>query len=226
MDFGTLKTTLRKEVGNPTVGEVSDAEMGEFVNYAYRDVSGRYKHHDMRKRCTFVTTAGIDKYELPPEASVLLGVRDATTGRSLTKQGNRFVASRRVPEYNTRPRAYVRYRHYIQLVPAPDGPYTVELYFTASAGALAGDTNVPVVPEEWHIGIVKLAKWYLYDRKGDAPKAQQAYNTFKLWLSDMPDTIDEEAAAIDSGVELPELAHHRFGWGTSRFDDGYFDYRD
>lgn len=227
MNFVELRAALRVSVKNPDEGDAPEEILGQYVNEGYRDLASRYAYHQTRKRCTFTTVAGVAKYQLPPDLSSVLRLRDNTHGRKLWKRGDRAVADQHVPQFEHWPRFYVRYRHYVELLPTPaeDG-YVIEVYYIAIPAILQLDGDVPVLPDLWHRGIILRAKWYYYIDKGDTAQQTAADNTYKLWLSDKPSEIEEESVDIDSGVELPELTKPLYSYISSRFDDGLFDFRD
>lgn len=226
MNFGELKARLRKSVKNPSVDDVPDSELGEHINDGYKDLAGRYAYHQTRKRCTFTTEVGQSKYQLPADCASVLRLRDNTHGRKLKKSGDRGLSSRGVPEINFWPSSYVRYRNYVDLRPVPDGNYVIEIYYIAIPQLLVADTDLPVLPDTWDIGIWLRAIWYYHMVHGDSAQATQALNNYTVWLSDKPSEIEEESVDIDSSVELPELAGQRSLAPSSRYDDGLFDYRD
>jgi hypothetical protein len=226
MNFGELKSRLRRSVKNPSQDDVSDEELGEYINYGYKDLAGRYAYHQTRKICTFSTVAGESKYQLPPDCASVLRLRDNTHGKKLRKSGDRGLSSRGVPEVNFWPSSYVRYRNYVNLRPVPDGIYVIEIYYIAIPQLLVNDTDLPVLPDTWDVGVWLRAIWYYHMTNGDTAQATTALTNYTVWLSDKPSEIEEESVDIDSSVEVPELASYRSVAPSSRFDDGLFDFRD
>jgi hypothetical protein len=226
VNFGELKARLRTSVKNPDEQDVPEDILGSYINSGYLDLAARYDFHQTRKRCTFVTVAGQAKYQLPGDIAAVLRLRDNTHGRKIWKKGDRAIASQHVPKYQFWPRYYVRYRNYVELIPTPseDG-FVIEVYYIAIPAILAEDSDIPVLPLTWHDGVVKRARWYYFDEKGDVAQATAALNSYSVWLSDKPSEIEQESVDIDSGVELPTLSR-RGGYCGQRFDDGYFDFRD
>lgn len=228
MDFAALKARLRVSLKNPTISDLSDPDCGTYINSGYTDLSGRYPAHQTRKRCSFDTVASQAKYQLPLDISAVLRLRNSTLGYKLSKKGDRHVANRGIPIIERCPREYVRYRNYVELLPTPDAVYTIEVFYLALQVLLANDSDVPVLPDNWHDGIWMRAKWYYFMDHGDLAQQTNALNAYTIWLSDKPSEIDEESRDIDSGVELPELTRveRSFASAGSQFDDGFFDYRD
>jgi hypothetical protein len=206
MTISEMRTMLRSRIGSPSTVDVPDAKLTESINIAYKDIADRYRFHKARKRCQFSTIVGQDKYDLPSDVLAVLRVSDETNRKKLTKGGDRTVSSRQQDATQGRPVWYVRYRDYMQLGPVPDGVYLMEVFYKyALADLTDADNQTPGIPSSWHYGIVLMAKYYYYEDQGDSPKAQTAYEAWKLWVADKPTEIDEETVDIDSGVEIPTL---------------------
>lgn len=227
MNLVELRASLRRSIKNPGEQDVPEADLRDYINEGYRDLAGRYQYHQTRKRCTFVTVAHQAKYQLPPDLASVLRLRDNTHGRKLKKAGDRLIADQHVPKFEHWPHKYVRYRNYVELVPVPDADgYVIEVWYIAIPQLLSLDTDVPVLPETWHRGIVLRARWHYFVDRGDSAQATEALNLFTVWVSDKPSEIEEESVDIDSAVEVPELTQPLYGRHSTRFDDGLFDFRD
>lgn len=226
MNFAALKARLRRSVKNPGEEDVPDTDLGENINEGYRDLASRYAYHQTRKRCTFVTVVGQDRYQLPPDLASVLHLRDNTHGKKIWKGGDRTATVKSIYEVRWWPKKYVRYRNYVQLLPTPDGEYVIEVYYIAIPALLTLAEDVPVLPETWHIGIMMRAKWYYFIDRGDSAQATEALNNYTIWLSDKPSEIEEESVDIDSSVEVPTSANPRTGASPSGFDDGTWDFKD
>lgn len=207
MQLSDIRSKLRRKIGNPTTGDVPNADLDEHINDAYRDVATKFKHHKARKLCMFDTVDGTASYGLPSVAGSVFKVWDTTTPGKLSKKGPHWYASIATEHENGQPLYYVRFRQHIILVPTPDGVYTLEIFYTDTITDLTNDSDVPVLPETWTPAIWMLARWYYYDDQGDMPKADKAFDTYRIWLSDKPSEIEEESVDIDSGAELPTLTN-------------------
>lgn len=199
-----IRDKLRRQVGNPTTTQVTDADMLAFVNLGYRHLANRYRFRQMRSRTTVATVASQRAYTLPAGAGSILRVRDTTNQVKLTKLGDRRAAELLDVDVTGKPTNYILYDTTYELHPTPDGVYNIELYYKLTITDLAaGDT--PLIPESWHPGILTLAKYYYWDDQGDLVKATAALNLFNAWVREQPVELDEEKSDLDSGVELPTL---------------------
>ena len=205
-DLITLRTRLRKRIGNPTVAAVPDADLTQVINDAYGEIATKYKFHKVRKLCTFDTVVDQQKYGLPTDCYAVLRVRDTTNKIKLEKAGDRTAATDDATA-SAKPTSYVRQRDWIALYPTPDDIYTMELFYKAKPTDLSADVDYPVLPGAWDEGLLRLARFYYWDSIGDLPKATYAQTLYDKWVSDMPLEFDDEADVIDSGVEIPTLGN-------------------
>lgn len=209
MDLLQLRTKLRRQVGNPTSGDVTDSLLNEQINQAYKDVADRFRFHRNRKLCTFSTVVGQAEYGLPADLLSIIRVRDTTNGVRLIKSDSKRDAALDVATMDNRgkPTHYSRYRTWVTLDPVPDGIYTIELFYKGNIVDLVSDSDTPVLPDTWHHGILLMAKYHYYIDQPDAPKAQHAMGAFNDWATNKPSEVDEEKSDFDSGVEIPTLSH-------------------
>lgn len=205
MNLSQIRTRLRRRIGNPDTGDVSNTDLNEYINDSYRELAVNYSHHKVRKICTFPTVVGTADYGIPADAGAILGVRDTTNNVKLVKFGLRRGDTVTVTQ-NGRPQAYERIRGFVRLYPPPDGIYTIRLRYRENITDLSADGDEPLIPMTWHFGIVLHARWNYFDDKGDIPKATHAWNTFVAWVEGKQTEIEEESIDLDSGVELPTLA--------------------
>lgn len=207
MDLVTIRTRLRRQCGSPDTTDVPEADLTEFINSAYRDISSRYRFHTVRKICQFSTVAGDKMYGLPTDCEAVLRVRDVTSGKKLAKRGDRFVAEQEASDVDVEgaPTDYVRQKDWIWLDPTPDTVYVIEVFYKAGITDLSADADEPIIPVSWHEGILKLARHKFYDDKGDIPKAKYALENYNSWLSTKTIELDEEKSDIDRGVVIPTL---------------------
>lgn len=213
----TARDKLRRQVGNPTTTQVSDALMLEYINLGYRHIGTRYRFRTLRVKSTVPTVNGTRAYNLPTGSGTILSVRDVTNERKLTKIGDRRASALIDTTVTGKPEKYVLYATTYELHPTPDAVYSIELYYKRTITDLvAADT--PLIPESWHPGIIIVARYYYWDDQGDLVKASAALNIFNAWVREQPVEVDEEKTDIDSGVEIPSLTQN-----TTRYD---FDHAD
>lgn len=211
MQLSVLRTKLRSRIGNPDTTDVPDVDLTAHINSAYRDIADRFRFHAVRKICTFPTVSGTKDYGLPADLSVILNARDETSGSKLSKTDYSDDAWQESEndDVDGIPESYIRMRNFIRIEPTPDGVYTIRLFYKAGVVDLAADADAPILPDSWHEGILKLARYYFYDSKPDAPKAQYALANYNSWVSTKPVEVDEEKKDLDKGVRIPTLQKAR-----------------
>jgi hypothetical protein len=207
MNLGQIRADTRIGVGNVTTTDVPDSALNACINKAYRYIATVYPNLPSRVISTITTVVGIQNYNLPADCFAVRKLWDITNNTWLTKRGERWGAQQQVANASQgKPTDYIRYLNYVQLWPIPDGIYTIDLYYQSSIADLVSDADVPVIPIPWHEGLIikSCFVYYSWYRK-DYVKAQAEDVTWKMWLSEMPTSIDLENVDIDSGVDIPTL---------------------
>ncbi|CAB4165026.1 hypothetical protein UFOVP1537_46 [uncultured Caudovirales phage] len=208
MNLGTIRTSVRKRVGNPTVGDVPDATLDDVINRSYRQICDRFRFYTTRKLCAFDTVLDQQKYNLPTSSLVVLAVSDTTNKNTLIARDESW-ANDNIIDATThgKPTSYVHIKDWMQLYPIPDDTYSIKVYYRYSVADLAVDADEPLIPLEWHEGICLLARAVYYDDNQDIPKAQYTFTAYSAWLSTKPNEMDEEMKISDEqGVRVPTKA--------------------
>lgn len=211
MNLAQLRTDLRSAVGSPTVNDVTDDMLTSLINKAHRYIATVYPNLSSRVVVTTQTVIGTQDYAVPADCFAVREVWDSTNNVKLTKRGERWAAEHKwLTPTNARPHSYVRFVNVLQLWPPPDGIYNIDMYYQQTIQDMAADSDVPVIPIPWHDGLVLKARWYYYDQlRSDIPKASASDVSWRMWLAEMPTSLDQETVDIDSGVELPTLRRGR-----------------
>jgi hypothetical protein len=205
MNLGEMQTKLRRQIGQPSLNAVPDLELTEHLNGAYRDISNKYRFHQVRRVVTFNTIALNDRYNLPSDCASIMRLRDATNEVKLEKWDDRRFSGRKSAAIPGKPQFYLRNENYVQLVPTPDAVLVMELKYKAVIAGLVSVIDVPTLPLTWHEGIVRLARFKYFEDATDLPKAKAAWDLWQAWLADQPIEVDEEKTDFDSGVSVPTL---------------------
>lgn len=215
MQLLELRNRLRSQIGNPTTVDVTDQDLNQLLNDSMKDITGRFRFHKARKRCSFWTVNGQGRYGLPVDCESVLRLWDMTNRLKLEKIGDRqFSSQTNLADTVAKPEKYVRYRDYVELYPIPDqgtsaeaqDGYEIEVYYKYKQALLTDNSDVPGIPDSWHLGIVLYAKYLYRMNQDDIPKQQAALEVWKIWVQDKPTEIDEESVDIDSGVDVLTLS--------------------
>lgn len=217
--LSSLRTLLRKRIGNPSTTDVPDSDLTELINYAHREIVNKFPFKVNRGETSFNTVAGTQSYSMPTDVFVTRKLYDSTNKRRLVQKGERYFSEHAFDD-NGQPMYYVRIGSTLRLLPTPDDVYTIKHIYKAKITDLSADGDTVLTGQNWDEGLLKLARVKYYtDLKPDIPKATFFTNDYKLWLQDQPTEVAEESDDIDTGVELPTLA----GTSDSRLD---FDHED
>jgi hypothetical protein len=203
MDLQTMRTRLRRRIGNPATSDVADAVLNDHLNEAYNEMVDRFPHHKTRSKSTVNTVAGDSSYDLPAAMEALLFVRDNTNFRRLKKRGLQWLAGIG-EQVNGKPEHYIRFQNAVEIVPPPDDVYVLEFTGISRVTPLASGGDTPIVSPSWHMGIVLLARWHFFDEAGDLAKAKYALDSWKVWLSNKPTEAEQETPDA-GGVEISTL---------------------
>lgn len=223
MDFGTMTSKLRQSIGNPSTGDVTDATLQELINDAYVEIGDKFRFFKGRKVCTFPTVDGVSAYSLPSTSVELIRVYDTTNKVKIELMSDSEAQIYRLDESDTatygKPKYYTHYRDWIRFIPVPNDVFTMEIYYRIVMTQLVASADVPVFPEAWHTGIVRLSRYNYFEFiANDPPKAINAMNSYKMWLQDKPDEVAQELMHLDRGVVIPTLSENT---GVERLDFSY-----
>ena len=223
MTLAQLRTALRLRIGSPSTTDVPDANLTGHVNSAYQEILNKYKFKRRRGKAKFSTQIGVSKYIVSDLTDVIYTVWDRTNGKMLERVGKTKLAQE---DYNSTPPTSVQngkptqWDHaetYLHLLPAPDAVYQIEFVYKVIFVALSLDADVPIIPFNWHRGIIILGAHIYYDDEGSDPqKAVYHKNQFRDWVADQPVEEHEATESIDSGVQVPSLS----GGAMTRRPDG------
>lgn len=210
MNLGEIRGLVRFYL-NETSGEgfYKNVDLDRLINQAIRKVNAELARHapDLFTIAqTFPTQAGVKSYALPEDFRRLRRLEHAPSEEEITKlEGLPFPDTERGHEWpfdgRGKPRRFVLRAKQYDLLPIPDGVYTLRLYYDQLQPDLSEDDEVPTTPEEWHDMIalwaailalpanadsyLELLALYrerqgdlvtaLFDRKGTTPLVVQGY---------------------------------------------------
>jgi hypothetical protein len=80
---------------------------------------------------------------------------------------------------------YITQDSKLGLYPEPDGVYTVSYQYWSTHSDMAGNTDVPVIPERFHDVIVNRAKYYAYMLRSDLQSAQLTERDYREGVTRM-----------------------------------------
>jgi hypothetical protein len=210
MNLGEMLVSLRRQIGNPTVADVTDSVLTEVINTAYKEIVSKHNFRRIKQLCRFNTIQGTSTYNLPSGVDAVLKARNNTDQVRLEKYDALRHMHRTSADVEGHPRFYVLMENFIRLIPTPDEVYEIEVYYRGQLAPLVSNSQSPVIPDSWHSGIVKLARHHYYDEiEGDLVKSKAALESFGIWLSGRVVEADEEKTDFDTGVIIEPLYSSR-----------------
>jgi hypothetical protein len=205
MTLSELREKLRSRIGNP---DLLNSDLDAHLNSALLEIWNKYKFQSRKARAHFQTASGKDKYSVSSITDVIYTVWDRTNKMRLERIAKTGLAERDYAGVQSgKPQFWAHIEGYLQLLPVPDGIYTIEFVYKPRCPVLVKDLDVPAIPPTWHRGIYILASAIYYeDQAGDPMRAAYHRRSFQEWVADQPVEEHEETEAIDSGVEIPTLS--------------------
>jgi hypothetical protein len=210
MNFGTIKLLVKRNLGNRTD---IDAYITEWINSTYMDLVTTGKFPEAAHFApipvpaldgTTIITTNIEEPNYPVPADFLFPVsmRDLTNNIPLRARDIRWYERKRSTQsgksYN-----YIIYGSSLILDPTPNTVNTLVLRYRQKLAlpVLVQDTDIPVVGEEWHEGLVLGATYRGTSSLGypDAAKWQLDLKNFIVGHSEQ---ATEEEEDVDIGFNF------------------------
>lgn len=177
MNVGEIATRVKRQFGDESNVQVTDADITRWVNDSLREIAA---NNDLLQTiATTALTVGQRDYTLPPDILTLRSVH--FKGRKL-KGLNAREAEEYITTQNTStgdPQLFWIWANKINLHPAPNtaDPDDLQIFYTRRPLAVDDNLDVPELPLEYHNRIVEycLAQAYELDENWSAAqlKGQQ-----------------------------------------------------
>lgn len=193
-------------LGSPTLGELKTslqargyatdtaAQQVEFINTAYRRVLNARRYWPfLAAATTFPTVAGTSLYTVSAtDAATFDAVRLLDPSSNLTyevdfkpRQELETLVANNSPAYNDTPDYWTRRGDQIQLWPAPNKVYTVQLDYTSHPAKLVNDADTLVIPRNWVDVVLWASIVEIATRQRDWQTAGQAEARYQAELASM-----------------------------------------
>jgi hypothetical protein len=203
MQLSALQARCRTRFRDPNQNIVTDTEWTDYLNDAYRDVIAASPHWPFLEtvNCSaLVVAANTRSVALPTDVTRVLAVRNATDGfpmRPLLSGTKQHLYLD--PEQNMTgvPEWYRVIAGRIEVWPLPTTPTTLHVEYPAPPSLLAGASDEPVFPEQYHHILVEgaLQRAYLDDGNLEqaAVHADQYGSILGNMLLDLVGTAQEDS---------------------------------
>ena len=172
---------------------VSDANLLEFINSAYQDVSTEHAWHWREATQSITTTAGDSTYDAPADWHSTLSMTITGSGDIVGRvlQRRSWKWTRRVSHTNVQsiPAFYCEYDGVFYIYPSPDGVYTVDHRYLQTVSDLGALGNSVVSPDQFDRLIVTRASSYVAQKLRDTELYQMMETQYNKQIRNMKDDI-------------------------------------
>lgn len=228
--LGSLRAELIPQIIR---GDIATARWNRWINLAYRHVAAMVTINEMMGSLAINTVASQPLYTLPKAVAWIKSIPLSdpalfpyTGGRNM---GMIDLASyRELPDLpgwgNTwGPYKYFRFGRLLVLWPTPIAAKSVIIDFRVRPSDLVADTDSPILPEEWHEGILLRSRYVAFRSLQMFEKAKDALNDFVISVKDLVNTDAEELGGKEASFSPARSlrAMYRRG-GSTRYRDGEF----
>lgn len=229
--LATIRAELIEALGQRTDLVVAgNTRVNKFVNYAYRDLASSIQLEELIESLTFNTVANQYLYKLPNAVRDLRSVSlvDAVTysvsGGIPLRKRDLFWYRRQILFSDVGPTDYFKYNDLLVLWPTPTAVNALSLEFRIRPDDLVNDTDSPILPTEWHEGIMLLAKAKLHSALLEPDQAAVAENDFVKFVRRKTDrAAEEQENMISQATPIKRRSQlHRGSSGPSGFDQDRF----
>lgn len=160
--------------------EITDTRNKRFINWAYRNLCGMLDLSQLRASFGITSTAAQPFYLLPANVAYLTRV---SYTNELLVDGGAQLAMIDEPSYrdlpdtdDAEPQLYFRYLNMIVLYPAPSQAWDFTVDAKIRPADLSNPTDSPIVPVEFHEGLLHMSRARLFRATRQAAQAIQAQN--------------------------------------------------
>jgi len=188
MGVGITLGMAREEIRASLQGriDIEDTRIDFWLNRAYLDLaSSRYKADELKYSLRFETEEDQPLYYLPVSIDTTLEVlrvdpNSLHGGVPLEKKDLVWYRRQKETRYieDRRPSAFFRMNRLLVLWPTPDDVYEIILDYRFSPRQLEGDSDSPMLKQEWHEAWLTLARKKILSAVGEHEASIAVGNEF------------------------------------------------
>lgn len=191
--------------------DVDPARYKKYINYAYQDLCGSLKLEELIGSQRFDTVAGKALYLLPPairstRAVSIVDPTDYVSGGAPLRKRDVFWYRVQADASDDAVTDYFRYGNFLILYPTPASAKSINLEFRVRPDPLVNDDDSPILPIEWHEGILLLADSKFHRAVGEPELALEAENNYIRWVRRKLDLAADEQ---ESQLIIGRPVHNR-----------------
>lgn len=193
MNVGEIATRVKRQFGDESGVQVTDADIIRWVNDAQREIAG---NNDLLQ--TVATTAVISgqrEYTLPPDILLLRSIHYG--GSKLTPLNSREAEEYIQIQQSGTPGTFWVWANKLNLFPTPSAsdPDDLQIFYTRQPANVTVTADVPELPLEYHNRIVEYCLQQAYELDENWEAASQKAGQFVNGLAALKgkedwDTVD------------------------------------
>lgn len=190
MNLAQLRDAVRTRIGVPASDSFyTDPVLTDLVNESVQAVAAEHDWPWLQASTTFNTVAGTQAYTPPVDwnrtKALTVDGFDSIQWRSLQEIREYPSTSRGNPAF------FTVYGDQLRLTPVPDAVYVIQHDYLKDEPFLAGDTDTPLLPAQFHYAIVAFAVHLAHARNNEigsfrgavTGSAAAALQQYKMWLT-------------------------------------------
>lgn len=181
MDLSTMRGQVRNSLRDSEKTFITDAEINDWLNEAYRDLATRLKIAPQKQQTEADVAISGNTLPVPADFVDLIHLRLGTNDDVQFVNDDEWNAFKDAGSSPSRTIARI-FNNNFEFYPTPDASTAYVLRYYAMPVALAADADVPAIPEILHIKLVHYAK------------------AMGLWKSDEPTLGDRWMQLYEDGL--------------------------
>lgn len=208
--LATIREEVFEETGKRTnLPNDSGGKLDKCINWAYRQMMSSIKLKECYASFLIELVVGQPFYLLPVQCASIRSVSliDATApnggAKLLSIDENQYT---RLPDLDDTPRNYFRYGRggssMLVLYGDPDEVLSLAVDCRIRVDDLTDDTDSPILPVEFHDGLIQLSKYRAFKSVEDYTKAAQSKNDYLDAIGSLLNTDADEDAELPSGIQF------------------------
>ena len=205
LTYNDIYNEINARCGNRQDADIA-TRLKNIINEAYLQIlyDKRFLFHELEKRATLATVAGTQEYAKADDCLLILGLWDTTNKRKLEKETfDEWQTNNRTTTQGF-PTMYARSSAALFLRPPPKGAYTLLKWFIKTTARLENAGDIPVLPEDWHDGIIIRGSEIgrMAFREPDLAYIEGRPSEYQQWLAGKLTAKDYEMINTDIGMKL------------------------
>lgn len=194
--LATIRTELIEALGQRT--EVAVERYAKYINYAYRDLCSSLMLEELITSVAFDTVADQALYHLPNairdtrQVSIVDAVTYPISGGLPLNKRDVFWYRKQILFSDVGPTDFFKYNELLVVWPTPTAIKPLVVEGRIRPDDLVDETDSPILPTEWHEGILLLAKTKMHSALLEPELAATAENDFTKFVRRKTDRAAEE----------------------------------